>query len=1307
MKISYQTKHLGNILFFLLILFIIPLSVYAGKSIRVMPLGDSITYGNNIYNPPNSAKSVSYRKLLWDKLKDNNYTVDFVGSKIGGTDFASFDPENEGHPGDTAAGIAVDVYQYLINNPADIILLHIGTNNLSTNPEDINTILDEIDRYESDYKTHIQVILARIINRWVEWTDENGNSRSIEQDKADTSLFNKNLEIMAQERIKNGDDIVIVDMEHAAGLIYNNTDMIDDLHPQKSGFLKIANIWYRALQKSIPLHQWHFNESDDATNYIDTYRDNTGICTGKSCPTIVSGRVGNALRFNGTDTEITIPNDDTFDWENNESFTIEYWIKPNRTKGTNQVIIGRENKLKNSYYWWTGIVGSDGHITFRMRDSNNTLISVEGPVLHTDTWYHVACIRDAKTKQNLLYINGVLAASNHTVYTGNFIGTTSVNIGYLTFQGNKNFYLQSTLDELTIYAGALDEKQILLHYRGETGNNSKFNIISVPVTSAQVGKQYVYNIKSNDPSAFYTYSADPEQEWMHIDSDSGLLTGTPAKEAIGNIAITTEAIKSDKTAIQKYILKIRNRASLPDGMIHYWKLDENETSETKVYIDSYSGADGICSGADCPTPRHGKVNGAQSFNGHNKINITNTSSFDWDTNSSFTIEYWIRIDRGTDISKNMVVLGRDGLTSSFTWWTGIIHSTGHSFFRLRDSNGHAIAVQSKHSIVGDNHAGHHIAIVRNGETGEISLYVDGKLEETKHYTFTGIFTENHAPAVNIGYLNFNGTPNFFLNNGSSGIDDIAVFNRAMDKTEINTHFQNSASGKSFETILSIPTSSRYSRQNNIVTDHQMNLQWQDTTYSSAELDAYNSTLTEDQTGKAKKWINAEEYCNHLDLNGEGWRLPTIDELNSIVDTNYINPALNPIFQNAPGLGTWSGTTYVDNTSQAWGVGFYGGGLHHCNKDGRIKLIRCVRTYTETPVNNIPPIAVAGPDQNSTEGDLITLDGSESSDPDGSIVSYLWKENSIILSNDVSFDKTDFSVGTHIVTLTVTDNDGASTSDNVEITIHGKPPVPGNTLPTANAGKDKSIVLGNSVTLRGRGTDADGTIESYVWTKDSTIIANTSSFEYTPTEAGTDTFTLTVTDNDGATASDIMNVLVTDNSTPPPAEEFNSDDFSSDTLADYTTSGNGSWSYDKDNEQVLVSSRGRTGYSFSHAISPSEEGTFSFTVIPLHKNSSTGLIELRLEENANTYYRIVDRDGDISGGITKYVNGTRVAAKWFRRGFSQGKNYTVSVTFDHGVATVHAFGQTLIMNKNKTSINVSAFTIRMKNQDSIIDDIQYN
>ena len=84
------------------------------------------------------------------------------------------------------------------------------------------------------------------------------------------------------------------------------------------------------------------------------------------------------------------------------------------------------------------------------------------------------------------------------------------------------------------------------------------------------------------------------------------------------------------------------------------------------------------------------------------------------------------------------------------------------------------------------------------------------------------------------------------------------------------------------------------------------------------------------------------------------------------------------------------------------------------------------------VNDVP-IADAGADITAVEGNVVTLDASASRD-DGSIVSYEWKENGASLGTGVSLHKRDWSIGTHTVVLTVTDNDGATATDSVVVTI---------------------------------------------------------------------------------------------------------------------------------------------------------------------------------------------------------------------------------------------------------------------------------
>ncbi len=92
--------------------------------------------------------------------------------------------------------------------------------------------------------------------------------------------------------------------------------------------------------------------------------------------------------------------------------------------------------------------------------------------------------------------------------------------------------------------------------------------------------------------------------------------------------------------------------------------------------------------------------------------------------------------------------------------------------------------------------------------------------------------------------------------------------------------------------------------------------------------------------------------------------------------------------------------------------------------------------------NSPPTANAGTDQTVTDTDnsgteQVTLSGAGSTDTDGTIVSYLWQEgvtNLAPASGNPTLNYA-FPVGTHTITLTVTDNGGAPDTDTVVITVN--------------------------------------------------------------------------------------------------------------------------------------------------------------------------------------------------------------------------------------------------------------------------------
>ena len=237
-------------IFFILFLILIFNINFLSAATRVMPLGDSITYDDSYADYDGHSRPASirhaYRNYLYYKLRDAKYAVDFVGSRIAGTAVVPhFDPENEGYPGETSDFIGNHIYGFLARNPADIILLHIGTNDRwaidssGNYMSGIEKIFNEVDRFERNYHYHVKIILALIIGR----KDHDFSSF--------TNTFNHNLHNIANIRIAHGDDIFIVDMQHGADLNYH-TDFRDPAHPTDSGYNKMANVWYNALKRFLP-----------------------------------------------------------------------------------------------------------------------------------------------------------------------------------------------------------------------------------------------------------------------------------------------------------------------------------------------------------------------------------------------------------------------------------------------------------------------------------------------------------------------------------------------------------------------------------------------------------------------------------------------------------------------------------------------------------------------------------------------------------------------------------------------------------------------------------------------------------------------------------------------------------------------------------------------------------------------------------------------------------------------------------------------------------------------------------------------
>lgn len=187
--------------------------------------------------------------------------------------------------------------------------------------------------------------------------------------------------------------------------------------------------------------------------------------------------------------------------------------------------------------------------------------------------------------------------------------------------------------------------------------------------------------------------------------------------------------------------------------------------------------------------------------------------------------------------------------------------------------------------------------------------------------------------------------------------------------------------------------------------------------------------------------------------------------------------------------------------------------------------------------NRSPLAKAGADQTiKLPKDSVSFDGSSSSDPDGSITSYLWAK----ISGPVSFNiinasasktaVTNLAAGVYQFQLTVTDNGALSAKDTVQVAVDN--PVV-NQPPVARAGADQTINLPtNSIILNGSASaDPDNNITGYVWAKlsgpSTFFIANANAVQTQVINLvqGAYQFELKVTDAAGSYSTDTVQIIV--------------------------------------------------------------------------------------------------------------------------------------------------------------------------------------
>jgi hypothetical protein len=194
-------------------------------------------------------------------------------------------------------------------------------------------------------------------------------------------------------------------------------------------------------------------------------------------------------------------------------------------------------------------------------------------------------------------------------------------------------------------------------------------------------------------------------------------------------------------------------------------------------------------------------------------------------------------------------------------------------------------------------------------------------------------------------------------------------------------------------------------------------------------------------------------------------------------------------------------------------------------DGVANSLADTVVVTVTGTTNQAPVANAGSDRTWSSGTVVNLFG-RGTDADGDQLSYRWRSLDGVTLSTTNLPVTTFtagSAGTYRFTLTVNDGVANSLADTVVVTVTGTT----NQAPVANAGSDQTINIGQTVQLDGRGsTDPDGDQLTYSWTATGIILSDRTSSRPTFVATAGGTFRVTLTVNDGNTASLSDEIVIT-------------------------------------------------------------------------------------------------------------------------------------------------------------------------------------
>jgi len=293
-------------------------------------------------------------------------------------------------------------------------------------------------------------------------------------------------------------------------------------------------------------------------------------------PVAVQGKIGGAQLFNSA-TALDIPDiNSDFEWSQNASFSIEYWLKTT-TKGTMVCVARHRLDIPNTAFLSSG-TDESGKALFELRDNGGNALIITGTTMIADgNWHYIVNVRNGTTNENKIYVDGYQESIQSIMYNNSFMADlpTPINVGYLKRNqaDEPHYHFLGSLDEVALYNRAITTAEVSDYYNLGKGHCGAGNFApyatSDPVTEATVNEPYSYSFMGDDPDAtdVLTLSAVEKPQWLAFSWFSGQknasLTGIPTAD--GQYPVTLRVSDGQVDIDQEFTIVVTG--GVPTGII--------------------------------------------------------------------------------------------------------------------------------------------------------------------------------------------------------------------------------------------------------------------------------------------------------------------------------------------------------------------------------------------------------------------------------------------------------------------------------------------------------------------------------------------------------------------------------------------------------------------------------------------------------------------------------------------------------------------------------------------------------------------